>query len=120
VATVVVAHHCHELEVGEVGAQGVEVGEVVEVSEAVGGHEHTSTRLAEDEADFLGAVEVHDGHRDCAEEGDAPERGRGLDPVRELERHQLAGTNAALAEPARDPASEVGDASERARPRPEP
>ncbi len=86
------------------------------------GRRSTRTRApdcAEDEPDFLHAVEVHDRHRHRAEERRRPERRRRLDPVRQLERDQVARADAPGAKPSGDAAGEIGDVAERARVRPE-
>ena len=107
----VVGHHRDELEVGNTGADRVEVGEVVEVTEAVGGDEDARAGLAEDEPDFLRAVEVHDRHRHRSEERRRPERRSRLDPVRQLERDQVARADAPGVEPTGDASGEIGDAA---------
>jgi hypothetical protein len=112
---VVVGHDGDELELVEIGTHRVEVGEIVEMTEAVGGDEDARAGLAEDEADFLGPVEVHDRNGNRTEERRRPERRRRLDPVRQLERDEVAGTDTAGAQAAGDAASEIGDVAERAR-----
>ena len=79
------------LEVGQVGAHRGEVGEEVLVPEAVGGDERLHARLAQDVADLLRSVEVHDRHDDRAEVRDRVERRRRFQPVRQLERDRVAG-----------------------------
>ena len=96
------------------GPDRVEVGEEVLVAEPVGGHERLHPGAPEDVADLLGAVEVHDRHDDRAEVRDRVERGRRLDPVRELERDRVAGPDAPGAQARRDPAREIVDLAERA------
>ena len=71
-------------------------------------------RLAQDVADFLRPVEVHDRHDDRAEVRDRVEGRRRLEPVRELERDRVAGSDAAGAQPGGDPARERVDVAERA------
>ena len=58
-----VADHEDLLEGGQLRPERVEVGEVVEVAEAVRGHEHARARLPQDEVDLLLPVEVHDRER---------------------------------------------------------
>ena len=96
------------------GPDRVEIGEEVLVTELVRGHERLHPRAPEDVADLLRAVEVHDRHDDRAEVRDRVERGRGLDPVRELERDRVAGPDAAGAQAGGDPARELVDLAERA------
>ena len=60
------------------------------------------TRVAQDVADLLRAVEVHDRHDDRAEVRDRVERRGRLEPVRKLERDRVAGLHAARPQPGRD------------------
>ena len=109
-----IADHRHPLQIGELGAHRVEVGDEVEVAEVIGGHERLHARALQDVRDFLGSVEVHDRHDDRAEVRDCVERRRGLQPVRELERNCVAGLHAARLQPGRDPARQRVDLAERA------
>ena len=101
-------------EVGQRGAHAGEVGEEVLMAEAIGGDERLHPRLAQDVADLLGAVEVHDRHHDRAEVRDRVEgRGR-LEPVRELERDRVARLDPAGAQPGGDTPRQRVDVAERA------
>ncbi len=110
-----VADDRHPLEIGERVADAREVREEVLMAEAVGGDERLHARLAQDVADLLRPVEVHDRHDDRAEIRDRVERGRGLEPVRELERDRVAGPDAAGAESAGDAARQPVDVAEACR-----
>ena len=90
------------------------------MTEAVGGDQDARAGLAEDEPDFLHAVEVHDRHRHRTEERRRPERRRCLDPVRQLERDEVACADAPGAKPTGDAAGEISDVAERARVRTRP
>ena len=81
-----------QLEIGQlVGRGAVDDVEVVDVAVAIGGDVRARAALAEDEAHFLGAVDVHDRHEDVAAQREAVERDDGLAPVRQLERDDGAG-----------------------------
>ena len=69
---------------------------------------------AQDVPDFLRPVEVHDRHNDRAEVRHRIERRRGFEPVRQLERNGISGTDAAGAQARREPAGERVDIAERA------
>ena len=73
--------------------------EVVVATEAIGADVDLRARLQQDELHFLGAVEVDDRHDHRAEHRQAPERGRGLDPVRQLQRDDVARLDAQGPEP---------------------
>jgi hypothetical protein len=117
---VVVRYYRDELKVGHFGVDRVDVGEVVEVAEAVGGDEDARAGLIQDEPDFLQPVEVHDRDGYRAQERRRPERGRRLDPVRQLERHQVTRPDTSGAQTPGDAAGEVGDVAECARVRTQP
>ncbi len=70
---------------GPVGEQPLVVGQVVDVTEAVGGHDDVGGGRPEDVVDLFRPVEVHDGYHDRSQVGRRPEGDAGLDPVRELE-----------------------------------
>ena len=59
--------------------------------EFLGGDEHLRPRGAQYVAEFLGAVEVHDGHDNRTQQRRRPERRRRLHPVRQLQRNHIAG-----------------------------
>ena len=71
---------------------------------SLGGDEHLRPRGGQDVAEFLAAVEVHDRHDHRAEERRRPERRRRLHPVRQLERDDVAGPDAARAQSGGEPA----------------
>ena len=71
---------------------------------------------AEDVLEFFRPVEVDDGHHDSAGIGGTPERDRGLDPVRELEQHDVAGPDVVVAEPPRETPGVPVDLGDRAAP----
>ncbi len=68
--------------------------EVVDVTETIGRQIGTGTALGEDEAHFLGTVDVHDRHEHVATHREPEEGDDRLPPVRQLERHHLAGLDA--------------------------
>ena len=82
------------------------------MAEAVGRDQCLHTRLAQDVADLLRAVEVHDRHDDRAEIRNRVEGRSRLEPVRQLERNRVAGTDAPGSQPGRDPARERVDVAE--------
>ncbi len=94
-----------------------QVGLVRHAAELLGGDEHAWLGGRQDVADLLASVEVHDRHHHRAEERRRPEGGRGLHPVRQLQRHHVARSDAALAQPRREPARGQLDVTEGARPR---
>ena len=75
------------VEVGErVGRRAVDDVEVVDVAVPIGGDVGAGAALIEDEAHFLGAVDVHDRHEHVAAHREAVERDDRFAPVRQLER----------------------------------
>ena len=94
-----ITDHRDPFEIGKVGSHRVEVRDVVEVPERIGGHERLHTRARQDVQDFLRPVEVHDRHDDGTEVRDRVERRRRLQPVRQLHRDGVAGTDAARGSP---------------------
>ena len=82
------------------------------MTEVVGRDERLHARLAEDVANFLGTVEVHDRNHDRAEIRDRVKGDRGLRPVRELERDDVAGADAARSHAGRQPAGAPVDLAE--------
>ena len=89
------------------------------MAELVGRHEDARARLAQDELDLLLAVEVHDRHRDGAEERDRPEQRAGLGPVGHLERDRLTGPDTRSEQTAGDTTRPIRRLGERAPPRPD-
>ncbi len=91
--------------------------EMVGVAEPIGCHHHRRLGGAEDVIDLFGRVEVDDRHDDGTEIGRGPERDAGLDPVGELEDHDVAGPDAARPQGAGERAGRPVDVAERPRPR---
>ena len=101
------------------GHVDIQVRLVPEVPEALGGDDDARLRGREDVADLLRAVEVHDRDHDSTENGGRPEgRGR-LHPVRQLEDDDVTGADAAFAQSRGEPAGEILDLADGARPRPD-
>ena len=98
--------------------QGLEGGQVVGLPEAGRGHDGVGLHDVEDVAHLLRTVEVDDRHDDRAELRGTPERDRGLDPVRQLEHHDVAGADAAGPERGGEGPGGPVDLTERAAPRP--
>ena len=84
----------HVLEIVQPVADGGQLSQVVPLADRGHDDEGAGPALAQDEADFLGAVEVHDGHQRHAEHGTGVEGDRRLNPVGELEEHDVARSDA--------------------------
>ena len=93
-------------------------GEIVGVAELVGSDDELGLGDADDVLEFLGTVEVDDGHHDGAGVGGAPEGDRGLHPVRELEHDDVAGSDAVVAEPSSEASGGLIDVGDGAAPWP--
>ena len=89
-----VADHEDPLQVVQAVAHGGQLGQEVALGVAAHDHEGAGSALAQDEADLLRSVEVHDRHQRHPEERAGVERDRGLDPVGQLERDDVVGTQA--------------------------
>ena len=105
----VAVDHGHHLEVGQVRAEQLQGGEVVEVTEPVRGDQGSSPRLAEDVGHLLGPVEVHDGDEHRAQEAGRVERDGRLEPVRELEGDHVTWVHPPGPEPAGRGSRQAGD-----------
>ena len=85
-----VAHHHDVLEVLQPVAHRSQVGQVVALADARHDHQRPGAALAEDEAQLLGTVEVHDRHQRHPEHGAGVERDGGVDPIGQLEGDDVA------------------------------
>ena len=95
--------HDHVLEVAEAVANGAQLGQIVPRADARHDDERPGLALAQDEPDFLGAVEVDDGDQRHAQHGAGVEGDGRLDPVGKLEGHHVARTEAEFPQSAGDP-----------------
>ena len=98
---VVLADDDHFAQCRRVRRRGPQHLQVVVATEAIGGDVDMGARLDQDEFHFLGAVEVDDRHRDRTEHRQAPEGSRRLDPIRQLQRHDVPGPDPEGPEPGR-------------------
>ena len=95
-----VADHHDLLQAVQPVAHRRQVGQVVALADARHDDQRPGPALAEDEADLLGAVEVHDRHQRHAEHGAGVEGDGRLDPVGQLEGDDVARTEPEGAQPA--------------------
>ena len=85
-----VAHHHDVLEALQAVAHRGQVGQVVALPDTRHDDERPGAALAEDEAELLGPVEVHDRHQRHAEHAAGVEGDGRVDPVGQLEGHHVA------------------------------
>ncbi len=109
-----VAHDDHVLQVGQPVTNCRQFGQEVALAEVGHDDDRPGPALPKDEAHFLGAVEVHDGHERHAEHGAGVERDRRLHPIRQLEGDDVARTEAEGAQAARHAEGLVVDVADRA------
>ncbi len=86
-----VADHEDPLQVVQPVAHGGQLGQEVALGVATHDHQGAGSALAQDEADLLRSVEVHDRHQRHPEERAGVEGDRSLDPVGQLEHDDVAG-----------------------------
>ena len=87
-----VAHDHDVLEAVQPVAHRGQVGQVVALADVRDDHQRPGAALAEDEAQLLGTVEVHDRHQRHPEHGAGVEGDGRVDPVGQLEGHDVART----------------------------
>ena len=109
-----VAHHDLVLQVRQAVADGRQVGQVVAPAVARHDDQGAGPALAQDEAQLLGAVEVHDRDERHPEHGAGVERDRRLHPVGQLEGDDVTGTEAEGPEATGHPQRLLVDVTDRA------